>query len=75
MPVSDALNAIYCHSGCGPAFGSGHDFYISDDSNANISSYSYICSYKPVNNSSINCYFFAGAEGFQVAEIEVFQKS
>ena len=32
-------HAIYCHSNYGPTFGNGHNFYVSDNSNQNLSSY------------------------------------
>ena len=40
IACSPGQNAIYCSSGYGPTFGSGHDFHIADNSNSNQSSYS-----------------------------------
>ena len=69
--------SIGCHSSYGPRFG-GADLYISDNSNANQSSYSNLGhsykhpTYAYESNESKN--FLAGSFNFKVSEIEVFIK-
>ena len=41
MNIKQGYNAIYASSSYGPTFGGGYDFYISDQSNMNLNSYSY----------------------------------
>jgi len=70
--------AIYSNPYYGPTFGGGHDFYISDQSNLNINSYSNLGhSYQlPFTNFSYGSTeansFLAGSYNFQTLEIEVY---
>lgn len=61
--------AIYCSSGCGPVFGTGHDIYVCNNSNTNFGSYSIPESY-PIKSDT----FLAGSNDFLVADIEVYSK-
>lgn len=75
---SNPDESIYCHPHYGPVFGKGHDLFIADRSNVDLHSYSRLgTTYQHpdfVHNSrEANC-LLAGAERFQVAEIEVFHK-
>jgi hypothetical protein len=74
LAISDSVNALYDVPSYGPTFGSGHDMYISDNSNTNtnnhISSSSY--TYPNGKSGSSGGVFMLGASNFQVAEIEVF---
>jgi hypothetical protein len=69
-------NAIYANPSYGPAFGNGHDFIISDQSNSNAISYSNLG-----NSYQFDLYaygsaaaksFLAGSYNFRVDEVEVF---
>jgi hypothetical protein len=76
---SGGQNAIYCHSGYGPTFGNGHDFYIASNSNLNQTSYSNLgVSYQQHPTHACGTTqaqsFLAGSYNFQVSEIEVFSK-
>ena len=67
-------HAFYNAQGYGPTFGSNHDLYISDQSNANNSSYCNIPgSY--ANTLGLGQATFTGAHNFQTTEIEVFKLS
>jgi len=78
MPLKLAITvsgyALYDGASYGPTFGSGHDLYISDGSNANTNSYcnSYAYTYPNGNSGYSGGSFMLGASPFQVAEIEVF---
>ena len=66
----DGSSAIYCNSSYGPVFGSGHDFYISNECKSNKNSSdgtpgSYYTKGKE--------YVLAGESNFQVEDYEVFQ--
>jgi hypothetical protein len=70
--------AIYCDSGFGPTFGSGHDIHIAEYSHSNQKSYSELSEtylHPPYERGSneANC-FLAGSYNFQVTEIEVFKR-
>lgn len=55
----------------GPAFGDGHDFYISDNSNSNNYSYACLsCSYADTTGKGDKT--FTGANRFTCQDIEVF---
>lgn len=76
--LNDNNNSIYGGSANGPTFGSGHDLVISDNCNLNSNSYSklgqtFIHPDYPQGSQKTNM-ILAGAEKFQVSEIEVFQK-
>jgi hypothetical protein len=69
-------DAIHGGSAHGPVFGRGNDIYISSDSNANRTSFSYFgASYKhpdyPEDTEKANS-ILAGSYHFQTLEIEVF---
>ena len=78
IPIKAAgTNGIYGSSSYGPAFGGGHDIKISDNSNANSSSYSNLGHgydfklYASGSNEAKS--FLAGSYNFQTTDIEVFQ--
>ena len=70
--------AIFCYPSYGPVFGSGHDFYIANNSNIDRLSSSNLCksffhpTYSYGSNDAKN--FLAGSCLFTVEEIEVYQK-
>lgn len=69
---SSNQNGIYCNSSYGPAFGGGHDFCISSNSNANTNSYSNLSNtYECPPNVTART-FLAGSYNFYVNELEVF---
>ena len=64
-------HAILCHPDYGPAFGGGHDLYISNNANENTSSSSYLGrTYErpPARQDT----FFTGSANFTVTDYEVF---
>lgn len=67
------LYAIYCHPGCGPTFGGGHELYISDNANSNQQSYSNLVGYyeSPPGTRVPNT-LLAGSYNFTPTEIETF---
>jgi len=68
---SKGTNSIYCSSGYGPTFGSGHDLHISSNCHSNTSSYSnFPHGYTDSLGQGKNT--FAGAYTFTVSDIEVF---
>ena len=71
MKVKPSSYAIYSDISYGPTFGEGHDFYISDQSNTNTDSYSYISSYEMPDFGSSSS-FLAGTSYFKTFEIEVY---
>ena len=61
---------IYCHSGYGPTFGGGFDFYICDSCNSSNNSYDGSgCSYETNGKK----YALAGSNNILVRDYEVFQ--
>ena len=77
MPSIDGRNAIFNNKKAGPCFGCANDIFISDNSNANLNSYTNLGSSfrHPVYTfgSDNAMTFLSGAfYNFQVAEIEVF---
>jgi hypothetical protein len=63
--------AVYCRSCCGPCF---HCFYVSDNCNANTSSYTTAFGHAYTNDTDLDgTTFFTGSMHFQVKEIEVFE--
>ena len=64
-------NAIYCHSGYGPTFGSNHDLYIPDAPNSNNGYVRLNNSYQCPTGQNANT-FLTGNQNFLVNEIEVF---
>ena len=69
---SSNQNGIYCNSSYGPAFGGGHDFCISSNSNANTNSYSNLGSTYECPPNVTGTAFLAGGYNFYVHELEVF---
>jgi len=68
---SDSGNHMYGSPDCGPAFGGGHDICISNQSNANTSSYTnFPYTYQDTTEKGNNT--FTGQKNFQTADIEVF---
>lgn len=64
-------SAIYCHNGCGPIFGRGHDLYIASTPNASNCSAKLNNSYEcPAGENA--AIFLTGSEAFRVDEMEVF---
>ena len=63
-------HAILCHPGYGPAFGGGQDLYISNNANANTSSYTFSYTYEHPPGQQDT--FFTGSECFTVTDYEVF---
>jgi len=74
LAITIANYALHDSSSNGPTFGGGHDMRISDASNTNTGSTSYIHSYSNPNGNSGSAggSFMFGASPFQVAEVEVF---
>jgi len=74
LAITIANYALHDSSSNGPTFGGGHDMRISDASNTNTGSSSYIHSYSYPNGNSgyAGGSFMLGASNFQMAEIEVF---
>lgn len=72
-----SLGSIYCNSSLGPSFGCGHDLFISDRSNVNVSSRSCLGYTFTLPDYPKDCEktysILAGGFCFQVDEIEVFQ--
>ena len=73
---SNTASSIYCHINRGPCFG-GDDLFISDNSNANQTSYSNLGhTYKhptyQYQSNEAKC-FLAGSYNFSTEEIEVFK--
>jgi hypothetical protein len=60
-------HTMYDHQSYGPTFGGGHDLYISDNANANGSSYSNPYSYTIPSNTTL-----FGAYNFRLVDIEVY---
>ena len=61
---------IYCHSGYGPTFGGGFDFYICDSCNSSNNSGENSGSSYETNGKQ---YVLAGSNNFLVQDYEVFQ--
>ena len=55
----------------GPSFGGGHDIYVADNANNNITSYTNVSTYQLPEGQNAQT-FLTGARNFQAAEIEVF---
>jgi hypothetical protein len=75
------LNSIYCASGYGPTFGSGHDLHLCNNSNTQTGSYSNLGYSYPVTNPTGYAYgsnqvknLFAGSYNFLTLEIEIYEK-
>mmetsp|Transcript_24628 Transcript_24628/g.39712 ORF Transcript_24628/g.39712 Transcript_24628/m.39712 type:complete len:367 (-) Transcript_24628:143-1243(-) len=67
-------NHIYCHSGYGPIFGSGHGLCIASDCNTNASSYSKLTGRHNFEAPpECGLAYFAGSRNFKVSEIEIYQ--
>ena len=65
--------AIYTYPAYGPIFGSGHDFYISNNAASNTYSYSNFGSaYQPPSGVSDRSTILAGTYNFFPSEVEVF---
>ena len=67
--------AVSCHPTYGPAFGGGHDLYISDNANDNNKSYSarnFSSSYQLPLGAVEPASLLAGGRNFSPTEIEVF---
>ena len=68
--------AIFGYPSYGPTFGGGHDLYISDQSNTNTGSYSYIYYYSPPtypSGSDRDTFLTGGYQNWLTTEIEVYQ--
>jgi len=73
MKVKNPQQSAYNDSSCGPTFGGGHDFYISNQSNQNSISYTNLGhSYELPTGVSDGRTFFVGSYNFTVTDIEVF---
>jgi hypothetical protein len=66
-------NAIYDHSGQGPRFGSGHDWWVYDKCNASNSSHSNLGVTYTNDTDMDGKNLLTGAYNFSVKEIEVFE--
>ena len=67
-------HAIYCHSSYGPTFGSGHNFYVYDNSNSNSNSYvrkEYNYNI-PAGANGGHSILTDGNQNFQTTEVEVY---
>jgi hypothetical protein len=77
-PLHANQHSIYDHANYGPSFGGGHDIYISNNCNADNSSYtnlghSFSVTGKTYNSTDIK-QFLCGSYQFKVKEIEVLAK-
>ena len=69
--IGQQQRAIRCHPGNGPAFGAGHDLFISNNANANTSTRSrlgHTYERPPARQET----FFTGSTHFTVTDYEVF---
>jgi hypothetical protein len=71
--LSQPQYAIYCNSAYGPTFGSGHDIYVANNSDANVSSYTNFGTGYVNYTGREGRTVFTGAYNFRVKEIEVFE--
>jgi len=71
LNIKQSYDAIHAYSSYGPTFGGGHDFYISDQSNINTYSYSYISGYE-MPSFGYSTTLLAGSYNFKTFEIEVY---
>ena len=71
LKTQEQQSAIYCHRCRGPAFGAGHDLFISNNANANTSSRSRLghTYERPPEQRHT---FFTGSKNFTVTDYEVF---
>ena len=72
-PVTTATHAIYCNSGYGPTFGTGHDIVVNENFKTTCyvnPSFYYASHPKHANGQSA---LTNGERNFQVSEIEVYQ--
>ena len=77
---SSSRGSIYCGSGYGPAFGGGHDIYISNYASSNSNSYSNLgYTYSPPSGYSYSSTFaqtfLAGSYKFTPDEVETFYET
>ena len=70
MTLQRQHNTISCSSSYGPTFGEGHDLHISNNANANTSSYTFSYTYEHPPGQQDT--FFTGSEYFTVTDYEVF---
>ena len=76
FPCKDVRYEIYSKNSCGPTFGGGHAFHLSDQCHANESSHDNLGGYYDASqcpNFSKNK-FLVGSYHFRVSEYEVFAK-
>jgi hypothetical protein len=71
--LSRLTQAIFCHSGSGPTFGSGHDIFIANECNATSENYTNF-GHSYVNDTGIDGkQVLLGEYAFTVKEVEVFE--
>ena len=63
--------AIFCHSGYGPTFGSGHDLHIPSEPNSSNCYVSLNSTYQCPTGQNANK-ILTGSQNFRVSEMEVF---
>jgi hypothetical protein len=77
--MSSATNHVYNHSSYGPCFGSGHDLHINNTMKSGSQCYTIPCTYRSHPSGyevpAVNGTLLAGANLFNVEEIEVFAVS
>lgn len=74
FPYNNNGHAFYNHQNYGPTFGNGHDLYVSNQSNANNSSYCNMTGiYSYPNSLGLGQATFTGTHNFQTTEVEVFK--
>ena len=64
--------AIYRDQGYGPTFGGGWDIYISDNSNINKYSYTYLSHYETPKGANTPTTILSGTQHFSPDDWEVF---
>ena len=70
--VLQSQYAIYRRQRYGPTFGGGWDIYISDNSNSNNDSYSYLSQYEKPKGANKPATILAGTKYFSPDDWEVF---
>jgi hypothetical protein len=70
--MSTTANAIYCNGSYGPTFGDSHSMIVTDQCNANTSSYTNLTGVYINDTGITNTEVFTGQQYFQVKDIEIF---
>ena len=70
--VLQSQYAIYRNQGYGPTFGKSHDIYISDNSNSNNNSFTYLSNYETPKGANKPTTILSGTPHFSPDDWEVF---